>query len=59
MQRRWHDRPGALHILTDEELVRSLRYRMQGHLWAVFMDEETGLTQDQPAFDPWGDAWKA
>jgi hypothetical protein len=58
-KRRWHDRPGVLHILTDEELVRSLPYRMQGHLWAVFVDPETGLTQEQPAYDPWGDTWNA
>jgi hypothetical protein len=59
MQRRWHDRAGVLHILTDEELVHSLPYLMQGDLWAVFVDEQTGLTQDQPEYDPWGDTWKA
>jgi hypothetical protein len=42
-----------------EELVRSLPYRMQGHLWAVFVDPETGITQDQPEYDPWGDTRKA
>lgn len=50
--RRWYDRAGILHELTDQELVRSLPYRLQGHLWAVFVDPETGLTQEQPEYDP-------
>jgi hypothetical protein len=31
-QRRWHHRKGELHILTDDELVRSLPYCLQGYL---------------------------
>jgi hypothetical protein len=58
-KRNWYDRGGVLHALGDEELVRSLPYRLQGHLWAVFMDEETGLTQEQPQYDPWGELWHA
>ena len=58
-KRRWFDRAGAEHMLTDEELVRSLPYRLQGLLWAVFVDPETGLTLEQPAYDPWGDTWRA
>ena len=56
--RAWWDRAGVKHILTDEELVRSLPYRRQGWSWAVFVDEETGLTMDQPEYDPWGDIWR-
>jgi hypothetical protein len=29
------------------------------HIWMVFVDPVTGLTQDQPEYDPWGDTWKA
>jgi hypothetical protein len=36
-----------------------LPYRLQGYiLWAVAMDEQTGLTLDQPPYDPWGDVWR-
>jgi hypothetical protein len=59
-QREWYDRAGVLHVLTDEEVVCSLPYRLQGHLiWAVFVDEKTGLTVDQPEYDPWGDIWRS
>jgi hypothetical protein len=57
-EREWRDRTGIQHTLTDDELVRSLPYRLQGYiLWAVAIDEATGLTQDQPPYDPWGDMW--
>jgi hypothetical protein len=57
-ERQWHDRSGIEHTLGDLELVRSLPYRLQGYiLWAVAIDEATGLTIDQPAYDPWGDVW--
>jgi hypothetical protein len=55
--RHWYDRAGVLRMLPDAELVRSLPYRMQGLLWAVFVDEQ-GVTHDQPAYDPWGDVWR-
>jgi hypothetical protein len=56
--REWYDRAGNQHTLTDEELVRSLPYRLHGYiLWAVAIDEVTGLTQDQPPYDPLGDMW--
>ena len=54
--REWRDHTGVFHTLTDEEVVRSLPYRMQGWLWAVCIDEH-GNTQDQPPFDPWGEIW--
>jgi hypothetical protein len=58
-ERAWRDRSGIEHTLTDEELVRPLPYRLQGYiLWAVFVDEATGLTQDQPEYDPMGDVWR-
>jgi hypothetical protein len=57
-EREWRDRAGIQHTLTDEELLRSLPYRLHGYiLWAVAIDEMTGLTQDQPRYDPWGDVW--
>jgi hypothetical protein len=57
-EREWGDRAGIQHTLTDEELVRSLPYRLQSYiLWAVAIDEATGLTQDQPPYDPLGDMW--
>src|SRR5215469_5490683 len=57
-EREWRDRSGIEHMLTDEELVRSLPFRLQGYiLWAVFVDETTGLTIDQPPYDPLGDVW--
>ena len=56
-QREWHDSTGVLRMLPDEELVRSLPYRMHGLLWAVFVDKR-GVMQDQPAYDPWGELWK-
>jgi hypothetical protein len=56
-QRAWYGHAGMLHALGDMELVRSLPYRFQGPLWAVFVDETTGLTQDQPPYDPWGRIW--
>ena len=31
-QRVWYDRAGVRHMLTDDELVRSLAYRLQGRL---------------------------
>jgi hypothetical protein len=41
------------YTLGDAELVRSLPYRLQGYiLWAVFVDDQTGLTVDQPPADP-------
>jgi hypothetical protein len=56
--REWYDRAGTQHALADEEVVRSLPYRLQGYiLWAVAVDEVTGLTQDQPPYDPLGDVW--
>jgi hypothetical protein len=58
-KRVWYDRAGARHILKDTQLVYSLPYRLQGNLWAVFVDESTGLTQDQPPYDPWGVTWRA
>ena len=57
-QRQWYDRAGVPHELTDDELACSLPYHLQGHFWAVFVDEETGLTQDQPPYDPWGTVWR-
>jgi len=57
-QRQWHDRAGVLHLLPDEELVRSLPYRMHGLLWAVFMDKQ-GVIQHQPPYDPWGKLWRS
>jgi hypothetical protein len=56
--REWCDRAGVKHMLADAELVRSLPYRMQGWSWAVYVDEATGLTRDQPAYDPWGEIWR-
>jgi hypothetical protein len=57
-ERTWTDRAHVQHVLGDEELVRSLPYRLQGLIvWAVAVDEVTGLTIDQPAYDPWGDVW--
>lgn len=56
-KRDWYDRNSIKHVLSDELLVRSLPYRLQGALWAVFVDEATGLTQHQPAYDPWGKRW--
>jgi hypothetical protein len=56
-KREWYDRAGVKHVLTYDELVRSLPYRRQGRLWAVSVDEATGLTEDQPPYDPWGDVW--
>jgi hypothetical protein len=36
-------------------VLRSLPHRLQGYtLWAVFVDEASGLTQDRPPYDPWG-----
>jgi len=55
-KRKWYDIETDLHTLTDEELVRSLPFRLQGRLWAVFVDEQ-GKTQDQSDFDPFGDFW--
>ena len=55
-QRHWYDRAGVLHLLQNDELVRSLPYRMHGLLWAVFMDKQ-GATQQQPPYDPWGKLW--
>jgi hypothetical protein len=56
--REWSNRAGIQRALTDEELVRSLPYRLQGYiLWAVLVDEVTGETVDQPAYDPLGDVW--
>jgi len=57
-QREWRDRTGVSHLLPDAELVRSLPYRMQGLSWAVFVDKH-GVTQRQPAYDPWGNVWHA
>jgi hypothetical protein len=54
--RTWYDRAGVKHMLTDEELVRSLPYRRQVCSWAVFVDDE-GVTQDPPQYDPWGELW--
>lgn len=57
-ERTWWDCDHVQHELGDEDLVRSLPYRLQGLiLWAIAVDEETGLTIDQPAYDPWGDVW--
>jgi hypothetical protein len=56
--REWYDRAGVKHMLADAELVRSLPYRMQGWSWAVFVDDSTGLTLDQPEYDPWGEIWR-
>jgi hypothetical protein len=56
--REWSNRAGIQRALTDKELVRSLPYRLQGYiLWAVFVDEATGETVDQPPYDPLGDVW--
>jgi hypothetical protein len=55
--RTWYDRASVAHVLTDEELVRSLPHRMHGWLWAVFVDKQ-GITQSQSAYDPWGDLWR-
>jgi hypothetical protein len=50
-QRMWWDRSGVQHVLTDEELVHSLPYRLQGLVsWAVFVNERTSLTVDQPQY---------
>ena len=35
----WYDRNSIKHGLSDELLVRSLLYRLQGALWAVFVEE--------------------
>jgi hypothetical protein len=56
-QRVWYDRAGVKHILTDEELVRSLLYRRLDWYWAVFVNEATGKTI-QPEYSPWGDSWR-
>jgi hypothetical protein len=57
-ERQWYDRSGIEHTLGDLELVYSLPYRLQGYiLWAVSVDEVTGLTMDQPPYDPLGDVW--
>lgn len=56
--REWYDRAGVKPMLADAELVRSLPYRMQGWSWAVFVHKATGLTQDQPAYDPWSELWR-
>lgn len=58
LKRVWYDRADVLHTLSDEELVRSLPYRMQGWLWAVFVDKQ-GVVQHQPEYDPYGDIWKS
>ncbi len=58
MKRTWYDRANAQYQLNDEELVRSLPYRMHGWLWAVFVDKH-GAAQHQPEFDPFGDIWKS
>jgi hypothetical protein len=59
-ERQWYDRSGIEYTLTDEELLRSLPYRLQGYIvWAVSFDEQTGLTLDQPPYDPWGDMWRS
>jgi hypothetical protein len=57
LKRAWYDRISVMHTLSDEELVRSLPYRMQGWLWAVFLDKQ-GVIQDQPEYDPFGDLWR-
>lgn len=58
--REWYDRSGIKYRLGDEELVRSLPYRLQEYiLWTVYVDEATGLTVDQPAYDPWGEVWRS
>jgi hypothetical protein len=57
-QRHWYDRAGVLHLLQNDELVRSLPYRMHGLLWAVFMDKQ-GAAQHQPPYDPWGNMWRS
>jgi hypothetical protein len=57
-ERAWTDRAHVSRTLTDEELLRSLPYRLQGLIvWAVAVDQATGLTIDQPSYDPWGDVW--
>jgi hypothetical protein len=57
-EREWFDRAGGRHELTDSELVCSLPYRLQGYLiWEVFVDPETGISQNQPEFDPFGTYW--
>jgi hypothetical protein len=57
-ERSWYDRSGTLHNVTDEQLVRSLPYRLEGYfVWAVVIDKATGLTVGQPPYDPWGDVW--
>jgi hypothetical protein len=58
LKRVWYDRADVLHTLGDEELVRSLPYRMHGWLWAVFVDKQ-GAVQHQPEYDPYGDNWKS
>jgi hypothetical protein len=58
--REWYDQIGIVHQLTDDELVESLPYRLQSYiLWAVFVDDQTGITVDQPPYDPQGVAWRA
>jgi hypothetical protein len=56
-KREWYDRADVAHLLTDDELVRSLPFRMQGWLWALFVDKQ-GITQEQSPYDPWGDLWR-
>jgi hypothetical protein len=58
--RDWYDRSGIKHTLSDKELVRSLPYRLHGYiLWAVYVDDQTGITVDQPPYDPWGEVWRS
>jgi len=42
---------GLVYAGLDPDQVRSLSYRLQGWLWAVFVDPVTGLTEDQPEYD--------
>jgi hypothetical protein len=28
-------------------------------VWAIFVDEQTGLTVDKPPYDSWGDVWRS
>ena len=56
--RRWWDRSGILHILSDEELLRSLTYRIHHGLWSIAVPED-GTIPQQPPYDPWGDLWKS
>jgi hypothetical protein len=58
LKRVWYDRADVPHTLSDEELVRSLPYRMHGWLWAVFVDKQD-VVQHQPDYDPYGDNWKS